>query len=93
MPPCNNPQRGQQKTPIVYDGRISYCISPIIQALAPCCTAGCCAVNELVSRALFMVIDIIHFSLIPVNKNKMLTQKLNSYSSETKWLIRSCVKI
>ena len=40
-----------------------------------------------------MVIDIIHFSLIPVNKNKMLTQKLNSYSSETKWLIRSCVKI
>ena len=27
---------------------------PIIQALAPCRSVGCCAVYELVSRALFM---------------------------------------
>jgi len=29
-------------------------IKPIGQALAPCLMAGCCAVNELVSRALFI---------------------------------------
>jgi len=27
---------------------------PIGQALAPCLAVGCCAVNELVSRALFI---------------------------------------
>ena len=34
-------------------------IRPIVQALAPYLLAGCCAVNGLVPRALFMVVTII----------------------------------
>lgn len=34
--------------------KISGIFTPIGQALAPCQTVGCCAVNELVSRALFI---------------------------------------
>ena len=35
-----------------HDNRLSSFLDPIDQALAPCPEAGCCAVTELVSRAL-----------------------------------------
>jgi hypothetical protein len=43
------PQRGTKKTIVMMALAKS-----IIQALAPCLSVGCRAVNELVSRALFM---------------------------------------
>jgi hypothetical protein len=46
-------KRVQKKKPIVMMG--SDYLLTIMQALAPWLLPGCCAVNELVSRALFMV--------------------------------------
>ena len=48
------PIRAQKSNPIVTTGLLIYCIAPIVQALAPYLSAGCCAVNGLVPRALFI---------------------------------------
>ena len=65
---CCGPKREHKKTPIAMMGASIKMSKPIIQALAPCLLAGCCAVNELVSHALFMVTKIIDlfFSVVKV---------------------------
>ena len=42
------------------DGILKIKLYPIVQALAPYLPAGCCAVVELVSRALSMVIILLY---------------------------------
>jgi hypothetical protein len=53
-PSWNLSIKRHQKTPIAMMGAKNTFACPIIQALAPCRSVGCCAVYELVSRALFI---------------------------------------
>ena len=48
------PIRVQKSNPIVTTGLLDYSYHPIVQALAPYHTAGCCAVTGLVPHALFI---------------------------------------
>ena len=48
------PIRAQKSNPIVTTGLLICSIDPIVQALAPYLSAGCCAVNGLVPRALLI---------------------------------------
>ena len=48
------PIRAQKSNPIVTTGLLDYSYRPIVQALAPCPSVGCCAIIGLVPHALFI---------------------------------------
>lgn len=49
------PQEHKKATPSSRQDRCTSLFRPIVQALAPCVSAGCCTVIGLVPRVLFMV--------------------------------------